>query len=47
MSFSLGQQIGIDHYPDLSSLQPDLLNFKKGWMAKLYEDGMVIDWNKQ
>lgn len=22
--------------------QPDLLNFKKGWMTKLYEDGMVL-----
>lgn len=21
--------------------QPDLLNFKKGWMTKLYEDGLV------
>uniref|UniRef100_A0A667XL44 Myosin phosphatase Rho interacting protein n=1 Tax=Myripristis murdjan TaxID=586833 RepID=A0A667XL44_9TELE len=28
---------------DSSSLQPDLLNFKKGWMTKLYEDGM---WKK-
>lgn len=26
---------------DLFYLQPDLLNFKKGWMTKLYEDGMV------
>ena len=24
-----------------SLLQPDLLNFKKGWMTKLYEDGLV------
>ena len=23
--------------------QPDLLNFKKGWMTKLYDDGMVSD----
>uniref|UniRef100_A0A8C7XIQ6 Myosin phosphatase Rho interacting protein n=1 Tax=Oryzias sinensis TaxID=183150 RepID=A0A8C7XIQ6_9TELE len=26
-----------------SSMTPDLLNFKKGWMTKLYEDGM---WKK-
>ncbi|XP_046888774.1 uncharacterized protein si:ch73-103b11.2 isoform X6 [Hypomesus transpacificus] len=26
-----------------SSMAPDLLNFKKGWMTKLYEDGM---WKK-
>lgn len=26
----------------LSWTQPDLLNFKKGWMTKLYEDGMVL-----
>uniref|UniRef100_A0A671LDE4 Myosin-2 heavy chain-like n=1 Tax=Sinocyclocheilus anshuiensis TaxID=1608454 RepID=A0A671LDE4_9TELE len=25
----------------LISFQPDLLNFKKGWMTKLYEDGLV------
>ena len=27
----------------VSLWQPDLLNFKKGWMTKLYDDGMVSD----
>jgi len=26
----------------LFSFQPDLLNFKKGWMSRLGEDGKVI-----
>ena len=24
---------------------PDLLNFKKGWLTKQYEDGQVSGWN--
>uniref|UniRef100_A0A8C5GQD9 Myosin phosphatase Rho-interacting protein-like n=1 Tax=Gouania willdenowi TaxID=441366 RepID=A0A8C5GQD9_GOUWI len=31
------------HHNGLLALQPDLLNFKKGWMTKLYDDGM---WKK-
>uniref|UniRef100_A0A7N6AYU0 PH domain-containing protein n=1 Tax=Anabas testudineus TaxID=64144 RepID=A0A7N6AYU0_ANATE len=33
----------ITHHFGFSPLQPDLLNFKKGWMTKLYEDGV---WKK-
>uniref|UniRef100_A0A8D3DRQ0 Non-specific serine/threonine protein kinase n=1 Tax=Scophthalmus maximus TaxID=52904 RepID=A0A8D3DRQ0_SCOMX len=33
----------ISHHSGLCPLQPDLLNFKKGWMTKLYDDGM---WKK-
>ncbi|XP_061611204.1 centrosome-associated protein CEP250 isoform X4 [Phyllopteryx taeniolatus] len=33
----------LDRRATESSMTPDLLNFKKGWMTKLYEDGM---WKK-
>nr|XP_020461898.1 plectin-like isoform X3 [Monopterus albus] len=33
----------LDRRGSESSMTPDLLNFKKGWMTKLYEDGM---WKK-
>uniref|UniRef100_A0A4W5JZC3 Myosin phosphatase Rho interacting protein n=1 Tax=Hucho hucho TaxID=62062 RepID=A0A4W5JZC3_9TELE len=37
------QRQGRSERRSLACKQPDLLNFKKGWMTKLYEDGM---WKK-
>uniref|UniRef100_A0A3P8XT22 PH domain-containing protein n=1 Tax=Esox lucius TaxID=8010 RepID=A0A3P8XT22_ESOLU len=37
------QRPGRSERRSLTCKQPDLLNFKKGWMTKLYEDGM---WKK-
>ncbi|XP_056285127.1 uncharacterized protein LOC130203218 isoform X2 [Pseudoliparis swirei] len=40
---SLRRAKSLDRRATESSMTPDLLNFKKGWMTKLYEDGM---WKK-
>eukprot|EP00066_Takifugu_rubripes_P012552 XP_011601818.1 PREDICTED: centromere-associated protein E-like isoform X3 [Takifugu rubripes] len=40
---SLRRAKSLDRRVTESSMTPDLLNFKKGWMTKLYEDGM---WKK-
>ncbi|XP_023863842.1 trichohyalin isoform X5 [Salvelinus sp. IW2-2015] len=42
-SFNFRRAKSLDRRVTESSMTPDLLNFKKGWMTKLYEDGM---WNK-
>uniref|UniRef100_A0A8C9RBQ1 PH domain-containing protein n=1 Tax=Scleropages formosus TaxID=113540 RepID=A0A8C9RBQ1_SCLFO len=34
----------IGHFPSLPSLQPDQLNFKKGWLSKLFDGGV---WKKR
>uniref|UniRef100_A0A8C8D6Z6 PH domain-containing protein n=1 Tax=Oncorhynchus tshawytscha TaxID=74940 RepID=A0A8C8D6Z6_ONCTS len=48
--FESGDGEGVEHMdttspsePPSNTVSPDLLNFKKGWMTKLYEDGM---WKK-
>ncbi|CDQ66104.1 unnamed protein product [Oncorhynchus mykiss] len=40
---SLHQTVAVPHLMRINRNKPDLLNFKKGWMTKLYEDGM---WKK-
>ncbi|XP_064779873.1 centrosome-associated protein CEP250 isoform X4 [Oncorhynchus masou masou] len=42
-SFNFRRAKSLDRRVTESSMTPDLLNFKKGWMTKLYEDGM---WKK-
>ncbi|XP_061666013.1 centromere-associated protein E isoform X2 [Syngnathoides biaculeatus] len=42
-SANLRRAKSLDRRATESSMTPDLLNFKKGWMTKLYEDGM---WKK-